>query len=253
MAREYYHVEVKPTITASLQHGGGTGVFSTDDVLFDWTKIYMPRGNGRLIGTTVLVRGTDGVRQEHPFDLYFSKGRNQSDPVTLGTINLTVTQKPNNDLLAVVEASKKAYGNSLPNMSIMNIPTTARITMKAVKEPIGSGTAPTQNYCLWMGGIADPSTGASGFDWTTTCRINQAANFAAGASTTIITDGSNADISFAPGDVLHAHDDAIIGTVKSVSANLITLTDTNTAALLDDDYIYNINPMTFLLSFNMQN
>ena len=251
MAREYYHVEVKPTIPASLQHNADP--FITDDVLFDWTQFYMPRGNGRLVGTTVLVRGTDGVRQEHPFDLYFSK----SDDFSLGTINVAVSQKPNNDLIAVVEANMSAYGNSLPNMSIMNIPTTARVTMKAVKEPIGSGTASTQNYCLWMGGIAQPSIGSTSFHWLTTCRINQAANYAAGASTTIITDGSNADISFAPGDVLHATDgagsNAVIGTVKSVSANLITLTDTNTAALSDDDYIYNINPMTFLLSFNMQN
>ena len=106
MNEVFYNVTVKPTITASLQH---IGPFHQDDVLFDWTKIYVPGGVGRLIGCTALVRGVDGNDQQAPFDIYFSK----SDDFSLGTINSGVSIKPNNDLLGAMSLTKKHYMDGL--------------------------------------------------------------------------------------------------------------------------------------------
>ena len=77
-----------------------------------------------------------------------------------------------------------------------------------------------------------------------------ATNRAAGAVSVIDTDGTHADKYLAPGDVIRAHDEAIIGTIKSVDSNTqITLTSNNTEAIDDGDLIYNISPITLILSF----
>ena len=55
---------------------------------------------------------------------------------------------------------------------------------------------------------------------------------------------------FAVGDVLHAQDDAVLGTVASAdSATQITLTAANTEAIAENDVIYNINPKKLVLGF----
>ena len=160
--------------------------------------------------------------------------------------------KPNNDFIGAANINKSHYFTSLNTMEIANAKFSySGVCVPSSKEPLGSNIKNTQNHVVYVAGV--DSGIASHFDFRTTCRINNAADYAAGASTTIITDGSNADISFAPGDVLHAHDDAVIGTVKSVTANLITLTDTNTAALLNNDYIYNISPIVLQLTFGGKN
>ena len=79
--------------------------------------------------------------------------------------------------------------------------------------------------------------------------VNEA-NFAAGAQTVITMDGSGMDVRehFAAGDVLHAQDDAVLGTVASAdSATQITLTAANTDAIAEDDIIYNLHPITLVL------
>ena len=56
---------------------------------------------------------------------------------------------------------------------------------------------------------------------------------------------------FLPGDILHAHDDAVIGTVASVnSATSITLTEAiATGVLTHTDFVYNIHPIRIILQF----
>ena len=54
---KYFTVKVKPTITASLQ----TGVFTAGDVVWDWTSFEVPKGTNRIIGATLMVRGTNGT------------------------------------------------------------------------------------------------------------------------------------------------------------------------------------------------
>ena len=86
------------------------------------------------------------------------------------------------------------------------------------------------------------------FDFRSTIQVNEA-NFAAGAQTVITLDTLDATLAFAPGDLVHAVDDAVLGTVKTVdSATQITLTAPNTDAIANNDVLYNANPITLVLS-----
>ena len=92
---------------------------------------------------------------------------------------------------------------------------------------------------------------AANFDFTSIKAVNET-SFDAGAQTIITMDGSGMDVRehFAPGDVLHAHDDAVLGTVKTAhSATQITLTAANTEAIAEDDIIFDVNPITLVFGF----
>ena len=53
---------------------------------------------------------------------------------------------------------------------------------------------------------------------------------------------------FAPGDVIHAVDDAVLGTIKTVdSATQITLTKANVDAIENNDVLYNVSPIQLIL------
>ena len=85
-------------------------------------------------------------------------------------------------------------------------------------------------------------------DFRTTVQVNEA-NFAAGTQTVITLDTKDATLTFAPGDVIHAVDDAVLGTIKTVdSATQITLTKANVDAIANNDVLYNVHPIQLMLS-----
>ena len=85
-------------------------------------------------------------------------------------------------------------------------------------------------------------------DFRTTVQVNEA-NFAAGTQTVITLDTKDATPVFAPGDVIHAVDDAVLGTIKTVdSATQITLTTANVDAIANNDVLYNVSPIQLILS-----
>ena len=50
--------------------------------------------------------------------------------------------------------------------------------------------------------------------------------------------------------MLHAQDNAVLGTVSSITnATTIVLTAANEEAFQEDDIIYNINPITLIFTF----
>tara|TARA_R100000655_G_scaffold42519_1_gene78529 strand:+ start:426 stop:1256 length:831 start_codon:yes stop_codon:yes gene_type:complete len=272
MGLGYYQVTVKPTITASKQH---LGAFVSDDVLFDWTKFRVPRRLGRLIGCTALVRGTDGADQQSAIDLYFSK----SDSYSMGTLHGGVAVQPNDDFLGAMSLKTSSYMDGLNTMEVANIATTSRISLEPVKEPIGSGTAPNQNYCLWVAGVAQASinfstavetTGAHDVSGLSTASIGSLDDGSGG--------GASCNTKFAPGDIIHAEDDIILGELATVAAATLTfrhdgvkklhaggITLYNTPAdfaawqiqngagaagdLADGDELYNVHPITLTFTF----
>jgi len=263
----YYNVTIKPTITASLQ----TVAFQADDVLFDWTKFYVPSNVGRLIGCNVNVRGTDGSRQEFALDVYFAK----SDDFSLGTINSAVAIKPNNDMLGAMPVPVTAYMDGLNTMEVANVTTSARLTLQPVPEPIVSGTSPTGNYVLYMAGVAQGA-----FDFTTAALTDNTVDVSGLSVPTITTlDGTACNEVFGPGDIIHVQDDVVLGEVVSLDANNITFradgvnqihaggvtlyeTPDDFAAwqiqngagaagdLANNDELHNIHPITLTLSFS---
>ena len=255
---KFFNVTVKPTITASKQH---TGNFSAQDILFDWVAFDIPRGGAKLLGATVLVRpkGNAGPTA-NPFGcfLVFSK----TDNTSLGTINSGASNAPSNDFIGHVEIEDTtSYAAALPSTSVG---VSGRASNNSNQHPslvfardydsdaqAVDGVAANIGYDrFYMGGLAEGE-----FDFETIIRLNDASGNmdVSVAGTTIATDGSSMDIRehFIKGDVLHAHDDAVIGTVASVTnATDLELTSNFTAgALADDDYVYNIHPIRVILHF----
>jgi hypothetical protein len=67
-------------------------------------------------------------------------------------------------------------------------------------------------------------------------------------------DDPDAELIFAPGDVLHSATDGVLGTVASIAAFAsskqdITFTAVTPDAIADDEEIFNINPIRIILSF----
>ena len=244
---KFFTVEVKPTVTASKQHLGG---FTAGDVLFDWTEFEIPKGSANLIGATVLVRPKGDAAptaNAKAMSLLISK----SNTVSLGTINSDAQNRPSNDLVAHVELADADFTpTKLNSTAIGTTPSNAS------DIPPGVPTVITANQDLsstpgfdkfYIGALAGTQ------NLTTIIRINDADIDSSSPGTALVTDGTSMTVleHFLPGDVLHAHDDAVIGTVASVnSSTSITLTEAiATGVLENDDFVYNIHPIRIILQF----
>lgn len=245
MASKYFTVEVSPVVAASKQNAGN---FGAGVLVADWTAIQIPRGSNMLRSATLLVRPKGDASptvNNHAFGIAFSK----TNTVSLGTVRSSIQNRPSNDFLGIIEFDSG-------NFSTGTLQSTAVAT-------VGCDTAQAAPPLVLQGDI---TTGDNvGFDTIYVAIFSQSAdntfesinavneaNFAAGAQTVITMDGTSMDVRehFAVGDVLHAQDDAILGTVASVdSATQITLTAANTEAIDEDDIIYNINPIKLVLGF----
>tara|TARA_R110002020_G_scaffold90299_1_gene219824 strand:- start:34 stop:855 length:822 start_codon:yes stop_codon:yes gene_type:complete len=269
MEKGYTYIDVKPTIPASNQ----TTAFIQGDVLFDWTEVRIPAGVGRLIGVSVLMRGVNGAAGRPPLDVYFSK----SNTFSLGTPNSAVDMQPNNDLLGALSITQGHYMSGLNHMEVANMTTSNRVTVPSIEITGGPKTA--GSHRIYIAGVAQ-----TGFNFSTNVETTGILDVS-GLSTAVtgtLDDGSGSSSlcldKFAPGDIIHAEDDIILGEIASLTATTITfrhdgrkqysngglvLYDTpadltawkiqNGAGaagdLADGDELYNIHPITLKLSF----
>ena len=240
--QDNHQVVVKPYIQASLQHAGA---FAADDVLFNWTEVKVPKTNCRLHGCTVMMRGTNGARQEHAFDLYFSK----SDDYSLGTVNSAVSMQPNNDLVGSVPVKTKYYTDGLNTMEAINVERTQVVTALPDRHSDDfppRGVLNTGVRSLFIAAVAQDA-----IDFQSTVKTTAA--HSAGDTNDITVDTTSALINFSKGDLIHAHDDAVVGTLGSVpdATSLILENNTlNAQAIANNDDLYNVNPITIYLNFN---
>ena len=250
---KYFTVTVKPTIAASIQH---TGAFGGSDLLFDWTAFEIPKGSAKLVNVTTLVRpkGDAGpTANDNNFGLVFSS----TNTVSLGDSHATVTNRPSNDFLGQVYIHASSHTPSTFNSTAVGTggfngdkEVSASPLVLTPNVDVLSTTTPGYDTIYIAGYTGDTNT-----DFSSIVRLNDASGNmdVSVAGTTIATDGSSMDIRehFMAGDVLHAHDDAVIGTVASVTdATDLELTANFTAgALADDDFVYNIHPIRIILQF----
>jgi|TARA_R110002167_G_scaffold7711_1_gene36248 hypothetical protein len=235
---KYFTVEVKPTITASKQH---IGAFSGGDVLFDWTEFEVPKGSARLVGATILVRPQGNAAptvNNKVMNLVISKSNTQ----TLGVINSPATNRPSNDLIGNIAFATTDFANAhMASTAVASSPTTISAPIVLTAD---QNVTSTQGYDkFYIGGLSDAQ------DFSTINRINGDPD---GMGTALVIDGTsmNALEHFLPGDVFHAHDDAVIGTAAVVANGTITLTEAIAASVLaDDDFVYNIHPIRIILQF----
>jgi|5B_taG_2_1085324.scaffolds.fasta_scaffold16894_5 hypothetical protein len=253
MNSKYFSVEVKPTIAASKQHAGG---FTAGNVMFDWVAVQVPRGTACLRSATLLVRpkgDASPTANQSDLNVVFAK----SSDTSLGTVGSSLDHRPNNDFLGVIQFP----GGSYPSSAYQS---TAVATMPAADDS-GSGSAPivltpannSDSHAgfdtIYVGGVAGGS-----FDFRSINVINDG-DINSTAVTAVVMTGSGMDVRehFAVGDVLHAQDDILLGTVASIDAattgpiNLTAATsgagDATTVA--NGDTIYNIHPIRLILGF----
>ena len=239
---------IKPTILASDQHDG---TFASGNIIFDWQAVQVPRGSSALVGATVLMRpqpDASPVVNNIAIDLVFAS----SNSISLGTINDPALHRPNNSFLGVLEITSGHYGAT--QLQGTAIATTSQGSTSASAPLVLTpdiNTGDNVGYdTLYVGGVSrgdlifGPSINA----------VNET-GFGAAAQTVITMDDASGGTTmdcrehFIAGDVLHAQDDAVLGTLASVAAQEITLTAANTDAIAENDLIYNINPIRIILQF----
>tara|TARA_R100001082_G_scaffold72127_2_gene41258 strand:- start:14 stop:778 length:765 start_codon:yes stop_codon:yes gene_type:complete len=248
---KYFTVTVKPTIAASIQH---TGAFGGSDLLFDWTAFEIPKGSAKLVNVTTLVRpkGDAGpTANDNNFGLVFSS----TNTVSLGASHATVNNRPSNDFLGQVYIHASSHTPSTFNSTAVGTggfngdkEVSASPLVLTPNVDVLSTTTPGYDTIYIAGYTGDTNT-----DFSSIVRINDGDIDTSSPGTTLVTDGSSMDIQehFIAGDVLHAHDDAVIGTVASVTnSTTLELTEAiSTSVLADDDFVYNIHPIRIILQF----
>ena len=274
--RKYFTQTVKPTITASKQ----TGAFADADVLFDWTAFDIPRGAVRLISITSLIRGTNGTDQAGGFDfeLFFAKSNPDSTaPTTLGDLNDAVdTPGWFNNIIGRTEIDASASSNDgdLIYMNVMSTVADSIHWKPLVLQGEPDSAAATGYDRLYVAGISKAA-----FDFSTEVDIgpSEGVDISGSNGTLSVIDGTDPRLVFAPGDIIHAQDDIIIGEVASLDANNITFKFDGSATtsgtgytvpaslaawriqngadaagdLAENDELYNINPITLIFSFEV--
>jgi len=250
---KFFTATAKPIITASIQYGGtpGTTDFANGDVLFDWTAFDIPKGSCLLRSVTTLVRPKGDATptdNRFPFELVFSS----TNTVSLGTIAEAPDHRPNNDILGRVEFESENYVHS--GLGSTAVATSGKgsnsgtdVTPMVLTPDPTTGTNVGYDT-LYVGAIARDA-----FDWTTINRINDANIATVSPGTTLVMSGTSMDIQehFAVGDVLHAHDDAVIGTVASITnSTTLELTEAiETGVLVHQDFVFNASPIILKMSF----
>ena len=240
---KYITRTVKPTLLAAKQH---LGAYADGDVLFDWTEFNLPNGTSRLVGVTAIVRGNDGAAQDCPMDLMFAtKTPAGSAPQSTGTEQGAMLPTANpyyNEIIGGVKLDATDYSDQV-QISIGSATVASSGECPILFESYG--TAPDDGrYSFYVAASANSS--GPNFDSNTAVALAYGA-----ASASIITlDGTSALVNLAPGDVVRAQDEAVMGTINTVdSATQITLTAVNTAAIADGDLVYRLSPITLKLTF----
>ena len=259
MINKYFTVEVTPTIAASYQNGN-SAVFSDNDVLFDWTSFEVPKGASRLVAATLVMRGKDaGAPSVVDVDLLFAKTINGVAPTTLGQPNATALAAPvvANHAIGITHISSAGDhgGKAIDYWSVGSTGSggSQSLIPGLVLEGEPDSGSNVGYDTLYVGGICTEN----GLSFGTTVLVRGA--ISADNTTTIPTDkGSDddpdAELVFAPGDVIHTATDDVVGTISSISAfdtdhQDIILTANNVGAIADNEELFNINPVKIILSF----
>jgi hypothetical protein len=238
---KYFTVTVKPTITASLQAGG---TVAGGDILYDWTSFDMPKGGANLVGVTTLIRGTNGAAQEVGVDLYFAKDVGGIAPGSLGTLSATADgSNYQNHLIGAAHVNAADYKDGLDIMAVASSGHGGGVSqgMNMVLEGTQQGTNVGYDR-LYLAAIAKGA-----FDFRSTVQV---ATETATDTTAVVVKTTSALTNFAAGDVIHDEDDLVIGTIKTVTDATNLVLEENCAAVsaVNKD-LYNLTPVTFILSF----
>ena len=254
---KYFTVEVKPTISA-IKQALNSSVYTAGDVLFDWTSFQIPKGASRLIGTSVIFRGKNGgVQAALDVDIYFAKTIDGVAPATMGDPNGTASALPivSNHILGFTRVDDgSGFGEN--GFDRFTVAMTGGSSVVGIQENLVIQGEPDSGDnvgydTIYLGAITG---GAFDFGTTVLARGGEAAGVTVVETDKGGNDDPNAELIFAPGDVLHGSTGAVLGTVKSIAAfesnkQDITFTAATPEVLDDNEEIFNINPIRLILFF----
>ena len=216
---KYFTVEVKPFIKASHQ-AASSAAFAGDDVLFDWHAFQVPKGASKLLSINAVLRGADGASAGtlRDMDIYFAKTINGVAPATVGNANATMSAAPvvSNHIIGMAHIETSEYGNDA--VDLFNIAQT------------GGGAGPNIIPSVVLEG--EPDSGDNvGFD-----KLYMAGSIGGAFSfgTTVIARG-------------------VVKEIQAFSTNaqplLFDATSGITDTIADNEEIFNVFPIKFVLSF----
>ena len=254
MAREYFTRKFKPEIEVGRQ----VAELSIGDALFSWQPFTLPNGVNRLMGVTVIAPADDaGASQDFPMDLLFAtKTRGNGGvaagaaPQGIGAANaagLPTASPYYNDLIGAVKIDATDFTDTEPRS--VGVTGVAQGGMNPIIFDNYDDSADAEgNNTFYMAGFSAGTAHIGGGIALVTDGGGTALSAASSATVTVGT--VDARKIFAPGDVIHAADNAILGTVSTVTnGTTIVLTTTNVAELAETDILYNFNPVQLILSF----
>ena len=239
----FFTVEKKIEVAASKQHAAK---FVQGDVIADWQPIQIPKGSCILRSLTFMVRPKGDAAptpNSFPYDIVFSK----TNTVSLGTVNSSIDHRPSNDFIGIVEIDANQWATSAwTSTAIASLGTdTSASTLPLVLTGDPTSGDNVGFDTVYVGIVSRDND----VDFISINAVNET-GFAAGEQTVITMDCTSMDVRehFEAGDILHAQDDAVLGTLASAdTATQLTLTAANTDAIAEDDIIYNLHPIKLVL------
>jgi len=230
--------------------------FGSNDLLFDWHALDIPRGVDGIVDLHAHSYGEDGGTQPGgDFHLLFAKSNSGVAPTSLGAVNAAATgcfELPD-ILMARVKVEGTTHGqgvmkvgNHLGNLWDFNRGGgNSRVGPIAIEPELNSLGGSSTNR-IWVAAL----NGAQAFDFSTGVLLNDGSNIADDAGTSLTVDGTDPRKAFRVGDTLYIHDvDTPIGTIATLAENTITLTSNNVGAIANNDEFINGKPMTFTIGF----
>ena len=243
---KYFNVEIKPTIPVLT--AGQHAAFGDGDVLFDWYAFDVPRGAARLIGASCDLRPKgNGAADPNKFalEMFFAKSRNNgTDPTTLGAVNsaVTVPAFSPNQIMAFVEVATGDFADHLDSTSHSHTVPLGGIVFQGEPKPEqGTNVGYDRYYVTGMAG--------GNLDFTSLTRINNGTL----DEDSLTVNGTDPRLFLNVGDVIAAtasgSSEKALGTIRSMTDVNITLETTTETAVVHQDFIYNVAPITIRLHF----
>ncbi len=272
MKTNYFNSLVVPLVKASTQHV----VFAEGDVVFDWTSFDIPRGTARVLGATITYRKNSVIDQVGCVDLIFAKDEgNNTTPTSIGVPNrllgFTNHASTAKNTIGFLSGNMTDFAGNGDNAKSCEIQTMHNSPSPVLLEPNSNSGANVGVDRYYVAGLA---SGALDMTGLVAIGPSTGVDISGSNGTFGAIDGTDPRLVFAPGDLLHAEDDIIVGELAAVNQNDIVFkfsgetsanhsgtytVPANIAAfriqngagsagdLLEDDILYNVFPLRITL------
>ncbi len=247
----YFNIELKPAFIGL----NTTVAFTAGDVLFDWNKVEVPVSkNFRIIGVSKVNAGTNGAAQAFQTQLIFGHlDADNNNPLSVGAVNATADGVNHYSQLAGAINVQGQVNNTLDNYNVSTIGgSDGEYSGMFVIDPKQRLDLDTQELFVEINRV--PALSIAGIaknaaDFGTGVLLNQVGNQSVTTvPTTLTVDGTNALKAFMRGDVIHAMDGALIGTITSIAGNgLSIVVDKVAAPLLNNDELVHSFPVKYTI------